>query len=187
MLAGGPLASAILCQFFAIPEHFASLRGPPWTPSSAWTSSTPSLDRLIWRVATLRCGEAAGRWNRTTAAATRSPCQLGRNANSPVHFASLRGSPWTPSSSRTPSTPSPATYVTVHSVTVSEELTRGFYAREAKMASAISAKPAPRGAQERYRGGTERRGRLAATLLTPKLVVKAKKQGASLALSPMYA
>jgi len=57
----------------------------------------------------------------------------------------------------------------------------------AKRASAISAKPAPRMAQDRYRGGTESRGRLAERLATPKLVVNAKKQGASLALSPMYA
>ena len=25
-----------------MPMHFASLRGPPWTPSSSWTPSTPS-------------------------------------------------------------------------------------------------------------------------------------------------
>ena len=27
--------------------HFASLRGPPWTPSSSWTPSTPSPVRLL--------------------------------------------------------------------------------------------------------------------------------------------
>jgi hypothetical protein len=55
------------------------------------------------------------------------------------------------------------------------------------MASAISTKPAPRSAHAKYLGGTESRGRLAATLATPKLDRNAKKHDASLALSPMYA